>query len=49
MSTEGSTLGACPVCWTEIPEGLLLIEYEKDGDRAVYAECPSCEKPVNPT
>ncbi|WP_459862072.1 DUF7837 family putative zinc-binding protein [Haloplanus litoreus] len=27
---------------------MLLIEYEKDGHRAVYAECPSCDEPVHP-
>jgi hypothetical protein len=48
MSTEQSTLGICPTCETEIPVGLLLIQYEKDGYRAVYAECPSCEEPVHP-
>lgn len=48
MSPERSTLGVCPVCNTAIPKGLLLIEYEKDGHRAVFAECPECEEPVNP-
>lgn len=48
MVSEPSTLGVCPRCKTEIPEGLLLIEYETDDDRRVYAECPSCEEPVAP-
>lgn len=47
MPSKQSTLGTCPVCETEIRAGLLLIEYEKDGDR-VYVECPSCEEPVHP-
>lgn len=47
MPSEQSALGTCPVCKTKIRAGLLLIEYEKDDDRAVYAECPSCEEPVH--
>lgn len=48
MSAEHSPLGTCPACETEIPEGMVLIEYERDGDWAVYVECPSCEVPVEP-
>jgi hypothetical protein len=48
MSSEQSILGTCPACYTEIPTGMLLIEYEKDDHRAVYAECPLCEDPVHP-
>jgi hypothetical protein len=48
MVTNGSTLGDCPTCETEIPAGLLLIEYETADGRAVYAECPSCVEPVHP-
>lgn len=48
MATNDSTLGACPVCGTKIPAGLLLIEYERNEDRAMYAECPACEEPVHP-
>lgn len=48
MVSEHSILGVCPRCETEIPEGLLLIEYETDGDRRVFAECPACEEPVTP-
>ncbi|WP_449289294.1 DUF7837 family putative zinc-binding protein [Natronorubrum tibetense] len=35
MSTDRPTLGICPTCVTEIPAGMLLIEYERDGHRAV--------------
>lgn len=48
MSSEHSTLGTCPVCHTAIPRGMVLIEYESDGDTAVYAECPHCTDPVQP-
>jgi hypothetical protein len=48
MSTEGSRLGRCPECAAEIPARLSLIEYDKDGERAVYAECPDCRVPVRP-
>lgn len=48
MSTEKSSLGACPFCNGDVPPGNVLIEYEKDGETAVYAECPSCEEPVHP-
>lgn len=48
MATDHSPLGVCPVCTTEIPPGRLLIEYQKANDRAMYAECPSCDVPVHP-
>jgi endogenous inhibitor of DNA gyrase (YacG/DUF329 family) len=48
MSTEKSSLGTCPFCGGDVPEGNILIEYEKDGEAAVYAECPTCEEPVHP-
>ncbi len=44
MPTETS-LGDCPFCETQIPSGVVLIEYE-DG---VFAECPSCGDPVHPS
>lgn len=48
MATDRSSLGRCPVCGTEIPAGLLLIEYETASGPEAYAECPSCGDPVNP-
>lgn len=48
MSTEHSTLGVCPACETVIPNRHLLIEYERDDECALFAECPSCEVPVRP-
>jgi hypothetical protein len=43
------TLGTCPHCETSIPHRCLLIEYERDGDRAAYAACPDCDAVVQPT
>ena len=48
MTTNQSILGACPACETPIPRGRLLIEYRADGDRKMYAECPSCLDVVHP-
>jgi formate dehydrogenase maturation protein FdhE len=48
MSTERTPLGVCPSCGTELVAGMILIEYEKNGSKAVFAECPSCDEPVTP-
>jgi len=48
MSTTRSTVGVCPACEVEIPPGMVLIEYEKGGGTARFAECPSCGVPVHP-
>ncbi|ACV48531.1 MULTISPECIES: DUF7837 family putative zinc-binding protein [Halomicrobium] len=42
------TLGRCPDCETEIPLGLVIIEYETDAGRESYAECPGCREVVHP-
>jgi len=45
---ERPRLGACPRCTTDVATRDVLIEYEKDGQPAVYAECPGCGEVVNP-
>lgn len=47
MST-GRTLGRCPHCEAGIPTGRLLIEYETEAGRDLFAECPECGVVVTP-
>ena len=49
MATNRSPLGVCPRCGERIPAAQLLIEYEVDDGRAVWAECPGCTEVVHPT
>lgn len=46
--STGRTLGTCPRCESTIPTGRLLIEYETDSGRDLFAECPGCEVVVTP-
>lgn len=46
--STGRTLGACPHCETGIPATGLLIEYETEAGRDLFAECPECEVVVTP-
>lgn len=49
MTADSRSLGRCPECGRSVPSGWLLIEYERaDGERGVFAECPSCEAVVRP-
>jgi predicted RNA-binding Zn-ribbon protein involved in translation (DUF1610 family) len=49
MTTDTASLGRCPECGRRVPSGWTLIEYEREnGERAVFAECPSCESVVRP-
>lgn len=47
MSTSRA-LGACPHCEAVIPATGLLIEYETEAGRDLFAECPECEVVVTP-
>lgn len=47
MST-GRTLGTCPHCEAGIPGWGLLVEYETESGRGLFAECPDCEVVVTP-
>ena len=49
MATNRSTLGVCPRCGEPIPAIRLLIEYEDDEGKAIWAECPDCNEVVHPT
>jgi hypothetical protein len=47
--TRDPALGCCPDCGEHIPQGWLLVEYEKDsGETGIWAECPSCNDVVRP-
>lgn len=50
MAADNSnpSLGRCPRCDAEITPAYLVIEYETDGGRSAYAECPGCEEIVTP-
>ena len=49
MSAPNSTtLGTCPDCRAAVSESDVLIEYEVDGGREAYAECPGCGEVVSP-
>lgn len=43
-----TTLGRCPVCTDPIPQGRVLVEYERPDGPAVFAECPGCGEVVRP-
>jgi len=46
MSADPISTGVCPSCESAIPPSRVLIEYEKRGERAAYAECPACAEVV---
>lgn len=48
MSEELTMIGHCPMCEEIIPHAGLIIEYQRNHTRAVYAECPECLEVVNP-
>jgi hypothetical protein len=49
MTTDKPGLGTCPECGERIPDGWLLVQYQKDdGSEDVWAECPGCEEGVAP-
>ena len=39
----------CPFCESDVTDGITLIEYNVDGERRVFVECPTCEQPVAPS
>lgn len=39
-------LGRCPGCVGRIPRSNLLVEYERNERRFVFAECPNCREGV---
>lgn len=48
MGSEKSTLGMCPYCGSPLDSGSIILEYEVDGDRRIYADCTECDEPVHP-
>ncbi|PSQ37933.1 hypothetical protein BRD13_08475 [Halobacteriales archaeon SW_5_70_135] len=51
MSTtphSSDAVGRCPTCGSPISSERVLIEYERSGTAAAYAECPSCQGVVRP-
>lgn len=48
MNSQQPDLGDCPNCGSEIPPGQILIEYETESGRGVWAECPGCSDVVDP-
>jgi len=48
MATQNSTLGVCPFCRSTLESGSIILEYEVDGQRRVYAQCVECGEPVHP-
>lgn len=48
IARESQTVGDCPTCRTPIPSARVLIKYEADGERRMYAECPDCLDVVRP-
>jgi hypothetical protein len=49
MTTNATPIGHCPECGRSIPSGWTLIEYERsNGERGIYAECPSCASIIRP-
>jgi NAD-dependent SIR2 family protein deacetylase len=40
--------GSCPTCGSPIPSERVLIEYERSGGPAAFAECPDCQGVVRP-
>lgn len=49
MTANATPIGHCPECGRSIPSGWALIEYERsNGERGVYAECPSCASIIRP-
>ncbi|CCQ35835.1 small CPxCG-related zinc finger protein [Natronomonas moolapensis 8.8.11] len=47
-TTNPPILGDCPSCSATVTTSDVLIQYEVDGQPAVYAECPHCREVVNP-
>lgn len=48
MKTRSSHLGDCPLCGSEILSRDVLIEYDRDDGRGIWAECPDCTRVVDP-
>jgi len=38
----------CPYCGSTLEAGSIILEYEVEGERRVFAECTQCNEPVHP-
>ena len=47
-ASNAPTPDACPECRATVSESDVLIEYEANGGREVFAECPGCGEVVSP-
>lgn len=45
---ERTVIGVCPECGSDIDAGRTLISYERQGERARYADCRNCRTVVHP-
>ncbi|MFC4438542.1 hypothetical protein ACFO3C_12760 [Halostagnicola sp. GCM10023398] len=43
-----SRLGTCPACAATITAVDVLVEYDVNGQPAVWADCPDCREVVHP-
>jgi hypothetical protein len=48
LMNESSELGTCPFCGSPIRTDAILVEYEVNGETRFFAECDSCDEPVQP-
>jgi hypothetical protein len=48
MPDTPSKLGVCPSCEAVIATEAVLLEYEVNGEKRVFAECYECDEPVQP-
>ncbi|SEW10587.1 DUF7837 family putative zinc-binding protein [Halobacterium jilantaiense] len=47
-SSDDSPPGTCPECRAALRASDVLIEYDVDGQREAFAECPACSEVVSP-
>lgn len=48
MSQAASILGTCPLCGATVARSAILLKYEVDSGKRLYAECSQCGEPVQP-
>lgn len=48
MSNTTSELGTCPFCGAVISAEGILVEYDVEGEKQVFAECYERKEPVKP-
>lgn len=48
MAAASTRVGVCPNCREAIRERDVLIEYQTDSGRRMFAECPGCHDVIHP-